>query len=67
MQNIYDIKIIRLCGGLKTSLSSLIIELTSEIYICTNNLYIAKEARFVSNRSSQVAFIRFKKIVKSWL
>lgn len=41
--------------------------LASEIYICTNNLNIAKQAGFVPNGSSQAAFIRFKKGIKSWL
>lgn len=42
-------------------------ELASEIYICTDNLNIAKEAGSVRNGSSQVAFIRFREGVKSWL
>ena len=64
---IYDAEIIGLCGGLKVTLSSLMAELASEIYICINNLNIAKKAESIPNGLSQAASIRFKEGVKSWV
>lgn len=64
---VYDAEIIALYGGLEAALSSPMAELASEIYICTDNLNIAKEAGSVRNGSSQAAFIRVREGVKSWL
>ena len=64
---VYDAEIIGLCRGLEAVLSSFMAELASEIYICTDNLNIAKKAGSVLNKSSQAAFIRFRERIKSWL
>ena len=57
---IYDAEIIAPCGGLEAALSSPMAEQASEVYICTDNLNIAKEAGSVRNGSSQAAFVRFR-------
>ncbi len=64
---IYDAEIIGIYRGLEAALSSFIPGLASELYVCTNNLHIAKEAGLVSKSSSQGAFIRFREGVKCWL
>lgn len=52
---------------MEAAFSSPMVGLVSKIHICTDNLNIVKVAWTVSNGFCQVAFIRFRKGVKSWL
>lgn len=56
--------ILKLCGGLKTVLTSLMVEVSLKIHICTHNLNIAQKAETILNRSSHVKFVRYKELAQ---
>lgn len=64
---VYDAEILGLCGGLEAALTSPMVEVSSGIHICTDNLNVAQKAGTIPNGSSQAGFARFKEAAQQWI
>lgn len=57
----------RTMRGLEAALTSPMVEVSSGIHICTDNLNVAQKAGTIPKGSSQAGFARFKEAAQQWI
>ena len=66
-QEVYDADVTAMLGGLNAALKSPLARVSLGLYICLDNLSVARNAGLTPKESSQEIFRQFREAAKGWL